>query len=65
LATWFLVHVLLAFFRSTITADLDLLTRELVVICQLLAREDLPKSKYDDVLFAEDVTDLAVAIRLK
>ena len=45
--------------------DLDLLPRELVVICKFFAREDLPKSEDDDVFLAKDVADFAVAVRLK
>ena len=60
-----LVHVLLALLGSAVAADLDLLARELVVVGQLLTREDLPQGEDDDVLLTENITDFAVAVRLK
>ena len=60
-----LVHVLLALLGSAVAADLDLLARELVVVGQLLTGEDLPQGEDDDVLLTENITDFAVAVRLK
>ena len=64
-ATESLVHVLLALLGSAVAPDLDLLARELVVIGQFLTREDLPQGEDDDVLLTENITDFAVAVRLK
>ena len=64
-ATESLVHVLLALLGSAVAADLDLLARELVVVGQLLTGEDLPQGEDDDVLLTENITDFAVAVRLK
>ena len=64
-ATESLVHVLLALLGSAVAADLDLLAGELVVVGQLLTREDLPQGEDDDVLLTENITDFAVAVRLK
>ena len=60
-----LVHVLLALLGSAVAADLDLLAGELVVVGQLLTGEDLPQGEDDDVLLTENITDFAVAVRLK
>ena len=64
-ATESLVHVLLALLGSAVAPDLDLLARELVVVGQLLTGEDLPQGEDDDVLLTENITDFAVAVRLK
>ena len=60
-----LVHVLLALLGSAVAADLDLLAGELVVVGQLLTGEDLSQGEDDDVLLTENITDFAVAVRLK
>ena len=39
--------------------------RELVVVGELLTGEDLPEGEDDDVLLAQDVDNLAVAVGLK
>ena len=38
---------------------------ELVVICELLTRENLSQCKYDDMFAAHDVHNLAVAVWLQ
>ena len=60
-----LVHVLLALLGSAVAPDLDLLAGELVVVGQLLTGEDLSQGEDDDVLLTENITDFAVAVRLK
>ena len=60
-----LVHVLLALLGSAVAPDLDLLAGKLVVVGQLLTREDLSQGEDDDVLLTENITDFAVAVRLK
>ena len=60
-----LVHVLLALLGSAVAPDLDLLAGKLVVVGQLLTGEDLSQGEDDDVLLTENITDFAVAVRLK
>jgi len=60
-----LVHVLLALLGSAVAPDLDLLAGELVVVGQLLTGEDLSQGEDDDVLLTENITDFAIAVRLK
>ena len=61
----FLVHKFLAFSRSTVTFQFLFFFGELVVVCELLTREDLSQCKYDDMFAAHDVRNLAVAVWLQ
>ena len=60
-----LVHVFLAFSGSAVALDFVLLTGKLVIVGQLLAREDLSCGKYDNMFLSENVDYFAVAVRLK
>ena len=59
------IHKFLAFSGTTVTFQFLFFFRELVVIGELLPRENLPQSKNDDMLPAHDVHNLAVAAGLK
>ncbi len=59
------VHVLSAPSGSAVAGDLDVLNGELVVVGQLLAGPDLAQGEDDDVLLAEHVHDLGVAVGLQ
>ena len=60
-----LVHVFLAFSCTTVALDLYVFNWKLVVVGQLLPRENLSQSKDDYVFLAQNVYDFAVAIWLK
>ena len=59
------VHKFLAFSRSAVAFEFLFFLRELVIVGQLLPRENLPQGKNDDMLAAHDVHNLAVAVGLK
>lgn len=60
----FLVEILATLFRPARARYLDVLERELVVVGELLALDDAPQRKDDDVLVAQYVDDLRVAVWL-
>ena len=60
-----LVHELSALSGVASAGDLDVLEGELVVVGQLLADLDLPEGEDDDVLLAQHVHDLGIAVGLE
>lgn len=62
---FFLVEILATLFRTARARYLDVLERELVVVGELLALDDAPQREDDDVLVAQYVDDLRVAVWLR
>ena len=65
LVTKKLVKIFSTFPSSTEAAQLDILDGKLIVVGELLTGEDLPEGEDDDVLLAQDVDNLAVAVGLE
>lgn len=59
-----LVQVLAALFRSARAGNLYILEGKLVVVRELLSLDDPPEGEDDDVLVAQYVNDLRVAVWL-